>query len=78
MSDLKNEILKASELHFKSHIEKHKINVKILLDRSVGVAEHPDLMDTIEKELEQIADYHDKLEMIKLYFKDDERTFLQD
>lgn len=78
MSNLKNDILKASELHFKSHIEKHKVNVKVLLDRPVGVAEHPDLLDTIEKELDQIAHYHDKLEMIRLYFGDDEQSFLQE
>jgi len=78
MSNLKNDILKASELHFKSHIEKHKVNVKVLLDRPVGVAEHPDLLDTIEKELDQIAHYHDKLEMIRLYFGDDEKSFLQE
>lgn len=77
MSDLKKDILNASRLHFQSHIEKHKVNVNILLDRTVGVAEHPDVMDTIEKELEAIADYHDKLEMIKLYF-DENKSFLQE
>ena len=34
----------------------------------MGVAEHPDIMETIEKELEIIAEYDDKLEIIKKYF----------
>ena len=65
---MRKEILKASRLHFKAHIEKHKVNVNNLLRNAVGVAEHPDIMDTIEKELEIIAEYDDKLEIIKKYF----------
>ncbi len=65
---MRKEILDASRLHFKAHIEKHKINVENLLNNPTGVAEHPDIMETIEKELEIIAEYDDKLEMIDKYF----------
>ena len=65
---MRGDIIKASELHFKAHIEKHRINIENLLENSVGVAEHPDIMETIEKELEIIAEYHDKLEVLKHYF----------
>ena len=65
---MRDDLLKASELHFKAHIEKHRINVENLLNNPAGVAEHPDIMDTIEKELEIIADYHDKLSVLKKYF----------
>ncbi len=65
---MRKEILDASRLHFKAHIEKHRINVENLLQKGVGVAEHPDIMETIEKELEIIAEYDDKLEMIDKYF----------
>jgi len=65
---MRTDLIKASELHFKAHIEKHRINVENLLENGVGVAEHPDIMDTIEKELEIIAEYDDKLEIIKKYF----------
>ena len=65
---MRSDIIKASELHFKAHIEKHRINIENLLENSVGVAEHPDIMETIEKELEIIAEYDDKLEIIKKYF----------
>ena len=37
---------------------------------TVGVSEHPDIMDTIEKELAVIADYDDKLSVLKKYFED--------
>ena len=65
---MRKEILDASRLHFKAHIEKHRINVENLLQKGVGVAEHPDLMETIEKELEIIAEYDDKLEVLDKYF----------
>jgi len=65
---VRKEILKASRLHFQAHIEKHKINVNNLLRNVVGVAEHPDIMDTIEKELAIIAEYDDKLEVLDKYF----------
>jgi hypothetical protein len=68
-ANYKEKLIKASMMHFEAHIEKHKMNIEVLLGSHVGVAEHPDIMETIEKELAFIADYHDKLEMLKLYFK---------
>ena len=65
---MRKEILDVSRLHFKAHIEKHRINVENLLQKGVGVAEHPDIMETIEKELEIIAEYDDKLEVLDKYF----------
>ena len=65
---MRSDLIKASKLHFQAHIEKHRINVENLLENGVGVAEHPDIMETIEKELDIIAEYHDKLEILKHYF----------
>ncbi len=65
---MRTDLIKASELHFKAHIEKHRINVEILLENGVGVAEHPDIMETIEKELEIMAEYDDKLSILNKYF----------
>ena len=65
---MRKQILKASRLHFQAHVEKHRINVENLLNNTVGVAEHPDILDTVEKELEIIAEYDDKLEILDKYF----------
>ena len=69
--NMRNELLKGSKTHFIAHIEKHRINVENLLNNSIGVAEHADIMDTIEKELEEIAKYHDLLEVLDKYFPND-------
>ena len=61
---MRTDLIKASKLHF----QKHRINVEHLLDNGVGVAEHPDIMETIEKELEIIAEYDDKLSVLDKYF----------
>ena len=66
--NFRDDLIKASEKHFESHIEKHRINVEILLENQVGVAEHPDIMETIEKELALISEYEDKLEVLRKYF----------
>lgn len=69
---LRTDLISASKLHFKAHIEKHRINIENLLYNSRGVAEHPDVMDTIEKELALIAEYDDKLNVLNKYFKVDD------
>ncbi len=65
---MREDLIKASRLHFKAHIEKHRINIENMMENSVGVGEHPDIMDTIEKELAIMAEYSDKLEMLNKYF----------
>ena len=81
--NLRNDLIKASKIHFEAHIEKHRINVENLLNNSHGVAEHADIMDTIEKELEEISKYHDLLEVLSTYFPrefdgNDTRQLLKD
>ena len=65
---MREQFIKVSRLHFKAHIEKHRINVENLMENAVGVGEHGDIMDTIEKEMEEISKYHDLLEVIDTYF----------
>ena len=70
MKDLREDMLKAVKQHAKAHIEKHKMNVEVYLRNPVGVGEHSDIMDAIEKELTHMAEYEDHLEIINKYFKD--------
>ena len=65
---MRKQILKASRLHFQAHIEKHRVNAENLMNNTVGVAEHPDILDTIEKEIGIMAEYDDKLEILDKYF----------
>ena len=68
MNNFRDDLIEASIKYFEAQIAKHKINIDVLMENGVGVAEHPDIMDTIEKELAIIAEYEDKLAVLKKYF----------
>ena len=71
MINMREDLIKASRLHFEAHIQKHKVNVENMMENAVGVSEHPDIMDSIEKELAIIAEYDDKLSVLNKYFSSD-------
>jgi hypothetical protein len=67
---MRKQMIEATRQHAIAHIQKHKMNVEIYLTNPVGVGEHSDIMDAIEKELTLMAEYQDHLEILDLYFKD--------
>lgn len=40
-----------------SNVERHMMNAEILLNNPVGVGEHPDIMETIEGEIDMMEKY---------------------
>jgi len=70
MTGLRKQMLDAVRDHAKAHIDKHRMNVEIYLTNPVGVGEHSEVMDEIEKQLEQMAKYEDHLEMLDKYFNE--------
>ena len=71
---MRDKMIQAMKDHAIGHIKKHKMNVDIYFDKAVGVGgeAHPDILETIEKELNIVAMYDDQLEMLNKYFKEDE------
>ncbi len=67
---MRTEIISVLKQHFESHIFKHKMNVDIMMANPMAIHDHTDLMDAIEKEVAQIAEYKDKLEVMEKYFKE--------
>lgn len=65
---MREQMITALKNHALAHIEKHRMNVEVYLNNPVGVGEHANIMDTIEKELNAIAEYHDQLEVLATYF----------
>lgn len=64
---MRNDILRASRIHFESHIQKHRVNIEVMLRNPTALPEHTDIMDAIEKELAIIAEYQDKVEALDLF-----------
>ena len=65
--NMRDDYIDALRMNFKAQIEKHRINVENLMNNSVGIGEHGDVMDEIEKELGLMADNADKLEMLDYF-----------
>jgi len=68
---MRQQMVQALRQHAIAHIEKHRMNVEVYLTSPVGVGEHSDIMESIEKELDLMAQYEDQLEVIDKYFFDD-------
>jgi hypothetical protein len=65
---MKENIVNALKAHFESHIQKHKLNIDIMLNNPMAIHDHTDFMGAIELELAQIAEYEDKLEALTKHF----------
>ena len=64
-----NYLLEALIKKLEGEIEVHKANVMVYVKNPAGIGEHSDIVESIEKEIEKIADAEDKIEAIKNNFK---------
>ena len=62
---MKNAILDALEDRYTAQISEADATIKIYLEHSVGIGEHPQHIDEIDKQFQKIADAQEKLQAIK-------------
>ncbi len=65
---MREKLLEAFKAHMEGLIKKSVANVEVLLNNTVGVADHPDMITTLGTEIELIAKYNDMLEMANKHF----------
>ena len=53
MNNYRDDIVKAMIKFYEGAIEAHKLNINVLLRSHVGLAEHPDIVQTVDGELEK-------------------------
>ena len=70
MEMLKKAILKALEDKYNAQISEANATLKIYLEQSVGIGEHPQHIEECDKLIDKIAEAEDKLQVLK-EFKDD-------
>lgn len=58
------EILNTLRGWYESGIERHAMNVRIMVNNPIAIHDHTDFMGAVEAELEKIAEYQDKLEAL--------------
>ena len=68
---LKEIILAAAKKHAEAEIDLHKANIEVYMRQVVGIGEHSDIVETIQKELDKMATAHDRLEMLNKYFSNE-------
>jgi len=66
--------LAALKSYYVGNINKHLANLEVYMRQPVGVGEHPDIMETIDKELDKIAMNDDKLMMVIKYLEPKPKT----
>jgi len=68
---IKQKLISAFLVHAEGHIRKHLANVEVLLSNPVGIGEHGDIINEIEKELKEVAHYEDLIDAMNKYFPDE-------
>ena len=69
---LKEQLVNAAKLHAEAEIQLHKTNIDVYMKNVVGIGEHSDIIETIQKELDSMATAHDRLEMLDKYFDNED------
>jgi len=72
---IRNRLITAFLAHSEGHIKKHLANVEVLLSNPVGIGEHGDIINEIEKELKEVAHYEDLIDAMKKYFPEIDELF---
>jgi hypothetical protein len=62
---MKDEITHVLRKQFQAGIDKHAMNVRVMMKNPMALHEHTDFIGAIELELEKIAEYKDKLEAME-------------
>ena len=62
---MREQLLAAVKAHAQGEIAKHKVNINVYLEHPVGIGEHPQHLDEIDKLFQKIADAQEKLNTLK-------------
>ena len=65
---IKNRLITAFLAHSEGHIKKHLANVEVLLSNPVGIGEHPQHIEEMDKLIATMVDAHDKLTLLEKEF----------
>ena len=64
---LRSAILLALEERYNAQISEADATIKIYLESSVGIGEHPQHIDEVDKQIEKIANAQEKLKELQVY-----------
>ena len=65
--DLKTVLVDALEKKYEAQLAEAEATMKIYLENSVGIGEHPQHIEEMDKLLTKVVDAEEKLKAVKLY-----------
>tara|TARA_R100001015_G_C4501301_1_gene75765 strand:- start:31 stop:237 length:207 start_codon:yes stop_codon:yes gene_type:complete len=65
--DLKRAIIQALEDRYNAQISESEATIKIYLEKSVGIGEHPQHIDEVDKLIEKICNAEEKLKVLESF-----------
>ena len=66
---MRDDILANQITYYNGLIAKHKQNVEIYLNNPVGIGDHSNVTEAIQSEIDKIAGWDHRIEVIKKYIK---------
>ena len=69
MHNYRKEILVAVEETLKAKLKRHQTNIEVLLDSHVGIADHSDIVGTVESQIDTMSIIDGQLNIIEKYLK---------
>jgi len=67
-NNLSNDLLQALRLQYEAEIQAALVTLRIYLNNSVGIGEHPQHLEEIDKLVEKMASSNDKLDILHRHF----------
>lgn len=58
-------LLEAAKKQYEAEVYKHKANIQVYVNQSVGIGEHPDLVDAVMDQVNALAEAEDRLGTVK-------------
>jgi|TARA_R100001591_G_scaffold46794_1_gene57562 hypothetical protein len=69
--DIRESMIKALRKKYEADIEEAKTTAEVYLQRPVGIGEHPQFIEELDKLVSKIAEADDKIKTINSHFDDD-------
>ena len=64
---MRRDLLDALQARYEAEIAEADATINIYLTNSVGIGEHPQFIDEIDKQVQRIADAQEKLQVLKSF-----------
>ena len=64
---MKEQLIKACRMHAEGDRERAKTNIMVYMNQSVGIGEHPQHLDEIDKQLAKIVEAEEKQNALQVF-----------